>query len=105
MDLTDLFKKQAELDETIAKNHNVTYASTRSRRIMALIVEIGAYLAKLLTFPPFITLGALFSRAYAVSPIIGIIVNTIASDISIANIFPFNLLFMHNLRFCFNDQT
>lgn len=41
MDLTDLFKKQAELDETIAKNHNVTYASTRSRRIMALIVEIG----------------------------------------------------------------
>ena len=41
MDLTELFKKQAELDETIAKNHNVSYASTRSRRIMALIVEIG----------------------------------------------------------------
>ena len=41
MDLTELFKKQAELDATIAKNHNISYATTRSRRIMALIVEIG----------------------------------------------------------------
>lgn len=41
MDLTDLFKKQAELDAVIAKNHNVSYATTRDRRIMALIVEIG----------------------------------------------------------------
>ena len=41
MDLTELFKKQTELDEVIAKNHNVSYASTRDRRIMALIVEIG----------------------------------------------------------------
>ncbi len=41
MDLTELFKKQAELDATIAQNHGVSYANTRSRRIMALIVEIG----------------------------------------------------------------
>ena len=41
MDLTELFKKQAELDEVIAKNHHVSYASTRKERILALIVEIG----------------------------------------------------------------
>lgn len=41
LDLTTLFTKQAELDATIASNHNVTYASTRSRRIMALLVEVG----------------------------------------------------------------
>ena len=41
MELTDLFKKQAELDAVIAKNHNVSYQSTRDKRIMALIVEIG----------------------------------------------------------------
>ena len=41
MELTELFKKQAELDATIAENHHVSYASTRERRIMALIVEIG----------------------------------------------------------------
>lgn len=41
MELADLFKKQAELDATIAENHHVSYQSTRSRRIMALIVEIG----------------------------------------------------------------
>jgi len=39
--LEEMFKVQAELDETIAKNHNVSYASTRDRRIMALLVEIG----------------------------------------------------------------
>lgn len=41
MNLTDLFVKQAELDATIAANHNISYETTRSRRIMALIVEIG----------------------------------------------------------------
>lgn len=39
--LEDLFKVQAELDETIAKNHDISYANTRDRRIMALLVEIG----------------------------------------------------------------
>ncbi len=41
MDISELLEKQAALDATIAANHNVSYASTRSRRIMALIVEIG----------------------------------------------------------------
>lgn len=41
MDLSELFQKQAELDALIAKNHHVSYETTRDRRIMALIVEIG----------------------------------------------------------------
>lgn len=39
--LEPLFKEQAALDATIAANHNVNYANTRPRRILALIVEIG----------------------------------------------------------------
>ena len=39
--LDELFKAQAELDETIAKNHGISYATTRHRRLMACIVEIG----------------------------------------------------------------
>ena len=30
-DLTDLYKKQAELDAAIAANHNITYETTRPR--------------------------------------------------------------------------
>ena len=41
IELEQLFQSQAELDATIAKNHNVSYASTRHRRIMACYVEIG----------------------------------------------------------------
>lgn len=41
--LRDLFSAQARLDETIAKNHNVSYETTRNRRIMALLVEIGEF--------------------------------------------------------------
>ena len=41
IDLTNLYKKQAELDQRIADNHGVTYATTRERRILALLVEIG----------------------------------------------------------------
>jgi len=43
IDLTLLYKKQSELDAEIAKNHNVTYASTRTRRIIALLVELGEF--------------------------------------------------------------
>ena len=43
VDLTKLYQKQAELDETIAKNHNVSYETTRSRRILALLVEFGEF--------------------------------------------------------------
>lgn len=39
--LNDLFKAQAELDQTIANNHHVSYETTRERRILSLLVEIG----------------------------------------------------------------
>ena len=41
IELEELFKAQAQLDATIAQNHNVSYATTRHRRIMACYVEIG----------------------------------------------------------------
>lgn len=40
-DLTDLYKKQEELDLEIAKNHNITYANTRNKRTLAFFVELG----------------------------------------------------------------
>ena len=43
IDLSKLYIKQAELDQRIANNHYVTYASTRERRILALLVEIGEF--------------------------------------------------------------
>ena len=43
INLNRLYEKQAELDQRIADNHNVTYASTRERRILALLVEIGEF--------------------------------------------------------------
>jgi len=39
--LSRMFEIQKELDATIAANHNISYATTRPRRIMALLVEIG----------------------------------------------------------------
>lgn len=42
-DLTDLYNKQAELDATIAANHNVSYETTRPRRTLALLVEFGEF--------------------------------------------------------------
>ena len=41
IELEELFKAQAKLDATIAENHNISYATTRHRRIMACLVEIG----------------------------------------------------------------
>ena len=43
IDLSKLYIKQGELDQRIADNHHVTYASTRERRILALLVEIGEF--------------------------------------------------------------
>ena len=43
IDLSSLYAKQAELDARIAENHNVSYATTRERRILALLVEIGEF--------------------------------------------------------------
>ncbi len=39
--LENMFKVQEELDLTIAKNHGISYATTRERRILSLLVEIG----------------------------------------------------------------
>ena len=43
INLDHLYKKQAELDQRIAENHNVSYATTRPRRTLALLVEIGEF--------------------------------------------------------------
>jgi len=43
IDLSNLYQKQAELDARIAQNHHVTYETTRERRILALLVEIGEF--------------------------------------------------------------
>ena len=43
IDLTNLYQKQAELDQRIAENHHVSYETTRERRILALLVEIGEF--------------------------------------------------------------
>ena len=43
IDLSNLYQKQAELDQRIADNHNVSYKTTRPRRTLALLVEIGEF--------------------------------------------------------------
>ena len=42
-DLKDLYKKQEELDLEIAKIHQISYESTRNKRILALLVELGEF--------------------------------------------------------------
>ena len=42
-DLLDLFEKQKELDLEIANNHHISYESTRNKRILALLVELGEF--------------------------------------------------------------
>ena len=49
-DLTDLYIKQAELDANIATNHNISYASTRNKRTLALLVELGEFANSTRTF-------------------------------------------------------
>ena len=41
--LTPLFAKQAALDEDIALRHKVTYESTFTERVLALLVELGEF--------------------------------------------------------------
>ena len=43
IELSKLYQKQAELDARIAENHHVSYETTRERRILALLVEIGEF--------------------------------------------------------------
>lgn len=49
-DLTDLYLKQKELDEEIAKNHAISYSSTRNKRTLALLVELGEFANTTRTF-------------------------------------------------------
>ncbi len=41
IDLTPLYAQQAQLDAHIQHQHQQTYASTRKKRILALLVELG----------------------------------------------------------------
>jgi len=41
IELETLFVAQEKLDQEIANNHQITYANTRSRRSLSLLVEIG----------------------------------------------------------------
>ena len=41
IELEELFIAQAKLDQRIAEEHHISYQTTRDRRVMALIVEIG----------------------------------------------------------------
>ncbi|MEE3299230.1 MAG: dUTP diphosphatase [Candidatus Enteromonas sp.] len=41
--LDDLYPLQKELDEDIAKRHNVSYESTKDKRLLALLVEFGEF--------------------------------------------------------------
>jgi len=49
-DLIDLYQKQRELDEEIAVIHGVSYASTRNKRTLALLVELGEFANATRTF-------------------------------------------------------
>jgi dimeric dUTPase (all-alpha-NTP-PPase superfamily) len=41
LDLTDLYQAQRQLDQHIQTQHGVDYRSTRSKRTLALLVEVG----------------------------------------------------------------
>ena len=41
--LDELFPLQRELDDDIAKRHDVTYESTKDKRLLALLVEFGEF--------------------------------------------------------------
>lgn len=49
-DLIDLYNKQKELDANIASNHHVSYQSTRNKRTLALLVELGEFANATRTF-------------------------------------------------------
>jgi dimeric dUTPase (all-alpha-NTP-PPase superfamily) len=48
--LTPLYIEQAKLDAHIQSQHQVTYASTREKRLLALLVEIGEMINETKTF-------------------------------------------------------
>jgi dimeric dUTPase (all-alpha-NTP-PPase superfamily) len=50
IDLSRLFPEQQKLDAHIQSQHQVTYASTRHKRLLALLVEIGEMINETKTF-------------------------------------------------------
>lgn len=50
MNLTPLIQEQAKLDAHIQQQHQVTYASTRDKRLLALLVEVGEMINETKTF-------------------------------------------------------
>ena len=49
-DLRDLYNKQRELDAEIASNHRISYQTTRNKRTLALLVELGEFANATRTF-------------------------------------------------------
>lgn len=49
-DIGELIPLQKALDEDIASRHNLSYASTSNRRLLALFVEIGEFANSTRTF-------------------------------------------------------
>ena len=50
IELKPLINEQAKLDAHIQSQHQVTYANTRDKRILALLVEIGEMINETKTF-------------------------------------------------------
>jgi dimeric dUTPase (all-alpha-NTP-PPase superfamily) len=50
IELTPLLAEQAKLDAHIQQQHQVSYASTREKRILALLVEVGEMINETKTF-------------------------------------------------------
>jgi dimeric dUTPase (all-alpha-NTP-PPase superfamily) len=50
IDLSKLYHAQAELDAAIQQKHKVNYESTRQKRLLALLVEVGELINETRTF-------------------------------------------------------
>lgn len=50
IELTPLIAEQAKLDAHIQQQHSVSYASTRDKRLLALLVEVGEMINETKTF-------------------------------------------------------
>ena len=48
--LKEMYQKQLELDNEIAKNHNISYEETKDKRLLALLVELGEFANATRTF-------------------------------------------------------
>ena len=48
--LKEMYQKQLELDNEIAKNHHISYEETKDKRLLALLVELGEFANATRTF-------------------------------------------------------